>query len=142
MNALFRDGPYFDVRTKDCLDFQILKEKELSARWDDGRFERYLIPAQAGSDGASIPLIAQAMRPSLRERIFGAAVAHDSAYRKTLLIWRDGAWVNANLSEEDANELIRALMFIEATTEEERWIVFKALEMFGEKAYREGASRR
>jgi hypothetical protein len=149
MNALFRHNPYFDVRTKDCQLFWNLKDKEIEARWDDGRFERYLLPAhklpeegvddRPDSDGVSMPIISRVVRPTLRERIFGAGFVHDGAFRKLLLVWRDGVWVNANLSMEDANAIIEALMFIEDATEFERQAVYEALQAFGKKAYEEDA---
>jgi hypothetical protein len=145
--ALFVDGPYFDVRTKDCQNFWNLKVKELTARWDDDRFEIYQVPAhnlppsgyavddRPDSDGASLPMPARMIRPSLRERIFGAGFVHDAGFRKLLLVKRGDEWVNANLSEEDCNALIKALMFIEATSDAEREIVYEALQLWGKKAY-------
>jgi len=133
--ALFADGPYFNVRTKDCLTFQLLKQKEVTTRFDDGSFHRFLIPAHADSDGASLPEIAQRLRPSLRERMFGAAFAHDAAYRGTLLELPGEQ--PSNMDRAQADSLIKALMFIEAVSESEREIVYEALRIFGQKAWNE-----
>lgn len=134
--ALFVGGPCMDVRT-DGSQFWNLAPKELTARSSDGRFERYQIPPAADSNGADLPAIARALRPSLWNRMFCAAFAHDAAFRGTLLRWdkESKQWVPANLSEEDANELILALMFIDATSEAERVIIFEVLQAFGKKAF-------
>jgi hypothetical protein len=142
--ALFRGGPYFDLRTKDCQLFWHLAPKEATCKWDDGRFFIYRIPAHdfsksadPDSDGASLFLLAKVLRPSLRERMFGASLFHDSGYHGTLEVYRDGQWVLANLTKDETDELLKALMYIEAVTEEERVIVFEALEWFGKKAWDE-----
>lgn len=149
--ALFCGGPYWDVRTKDCLGFLDLAPKEITCRWDDGRFERYRVPAhdftksqEPDSDGASLPTIARVLRPSLRERMFGAARVHDAIFHRQLEVWRDGVWVNLfqavpDFSLTDANELLEALMFIEETTAAERLLVYEALQWFGSKAWNEDA---
>jgi hypothetical protein len=144
--ALFVGGPYFDLRTKDTLTFWHLCEKQITCRWDDGRFERYRIPAHdfnssgdPDTDGASLPNLAKVLRPSLRERMTGAAFVHDSIFHRRFEVMRDGVWVKAQLTMADANELLKALMFIEATTEFERVIVFEALQEFGKRAWDEDA---
>lgn len=134
--ALFVGGPEFDVRTKDCLFFTLLAEKELTARLTDGTFCRFKIPQHAESDGASLPLFAQALKPTLRERIFGPAFAHDACYRGTMLLWDDGKWIAANLDQAQSDSLIRALMFLEAVSDAEQEIVYEALRMFGKAAFR------
>ena len=142
--ALFVGGPYWDVRTKDCLLFWGLAPKQISVRWEDGRFELYCVPAHdfaadpdPDSDGASLPTLAKVVRPSLRERMFGAAKVHDSIFHRTLEVKRDGQWVKAQLTMHEANEILEALMFIEATSEIERVLVFEALEWFGQRAWDE-----
>lgn len=135
--ALFVGGPYFDVRTKDCLTFALLAEKEVTARFDDGEFARFKVPPHADSDGASLPEIADRISPSLRERMFGSAFVHDACYRGTLLQMVDGVWVKGELDREQADSLIRALMFIEAVSTLEREAVYAALRFFGQKAWAE-----
>lgn len=147
MNALFCHGPYFDVRTKDCLNFLDLAPKEISVRWDDGTFARYRMPAhdfsksqEPDSDGASLPTLAKVVRPSLRERMFGASRFHDAIFRRTLEVWTEGdKWIPANLTMEQGNQILEALMFIEATSEAERILVFEALQWFGRRAWNEDA---
>lgn len=128
-----------EVRTDGSL-FWNLTPKEISVRWDDNPVvQRYQIPPAAGSDGASLPAFARAIRPSLWNRMFCAAFCHDAAYRNTLLRWDIQAeqWVKANLTLQQSNELLEALMFIEATSEFERATVFEALQWFGSKAFNE-----
>ena len=91
--AIFRDGPFFDVRTKDGANFENLAFKEFTGRTKDG-FVRFGIPIGAMSDGVSDPQLARDLDPSLRDRIFGAGFAHDSAYRDTLQVW-DGRGMGA-----------------------------------------------
>lgn len=140
--ALFCGGPYWDIRTKDCLTFQDLTPKEITCRWDDGRFERYRVPAhdfsksnEPDSDGASLPTLAKVLRPSLRERMFGAARVHDSIFHRELEVLRDGVWVKSRFTMQEANELLEALMFIEATDQFERVLVYEALQWFGQRAW-------
>ena len=133
MNALFVNGPWLDVRSRDGRNFVLIAPKEI--RCDDGTL--YRMPAGADSDGASTPGILWGPPEYLTP--FGdywpAAYAHDCAYRDTLQKWAGGEWIKASLTKEQSDDLLKALMFACGTAESTIVKIYEGVALGGGPAF-------
>lgn len=137
MNALFVGGPLLQFESRDLRNVEVLQDKELMVRNDDGTYTRYRIRKGSRSDEATIPQVAW----SLGFTPFGdyalAAVTHDCAYQDTLEVWNGTEWVLAHLTKAQSDELINALMFALGVPKWQRVIIYEALVAFGWPAFNE-----
>ncbi|HEV2350835.1 MAG TPA: DUF1353 domain-containing protein [Terriglobia bacterium] len=121
------------MRSSDGRNFSLVDPKEIAT--DAG--DRYRMPTGACSDGASTPR--EIWGPPFNLPPFGvywpAAFAHDCAYRNTLERWDGRAWVLANLTKDQSDELLDALMFALGTPAMQRSLIFKGVGLGGWAAF-------
>jgi len=133
MTAEFRHGPDLVVRTRDLRNFTLVEAKEIVT--DSG--EEYQMPVGAESDGASTPQILWTIGLTPFGPEGPADYAHDCAYRGTLLVKRDGAWVPAMLAKSESDDLYNALMFSLGVSEKRRLVIYSGVKFGGWRAFRE-----
>ena len=99
------------------------------------------------TDGTSFPAIVQVIPDADQTGwTLQCGIAHDAAYHRDLERWSEAeqAWKPFHLEQEQADEMIRDLLFATADTTERQLQVepiYLALKKFGAKAYEEGAKR-
>jgi hypothetical protein len=98
------------------------------------RGARYKIPQGAKSDGASTPREVWPLIPPFG-KYWPAAFLHDAAYQNTLLIWRGGQWVTANLSKAECDALLLEAMDALGVGLIERETIYKAVVLAGQSAF-------
>lgn len=156
MNALIRGGPYFDLRTRDLLNFGLIEPKEIEVLDDNGVVTRYLLPVTGGdtdTDGASIPFAASVISHLIGLGIdrYGdyapGAIVHDFIFRRKLMQWVNGVWTKLTIVESNpdvskgemdfarANEIFKALMFSLGTDDTRSMVVYQALSAFGKSVW-------
>jgi len=122
-----------DVRTSDGLN-DILLEPLVFVRMN-GTVVR--APIGGGTNGVSIPRCLQSIVPPTGGNWF-SGVIHDSAYRDELEIVDEfGEWVKAHYTQEECDYLILEAMISKNVNVIEREMIYHALRMFGEEAFKE-----
>ncbi len=146
-NALFRNGRRFQVETEDFRHFSNLVAKEIVAQYDDGSYKMFRVSVGAKSDIASTP-------PEVWAKAgvvvwlppFGPyapdAYAHDSAYQNTLEVFDPVGryWTPANLSKDESDELLKALMFSGGVDPLKAEEIYQGVHVGGWRAFREDRS--
>ena len=103
----------------------------------DGRLFR--IPPGTTTDGFSVPRMFQNIIPATGGS-WMAAVLHDSAYRQTLQVFSvtNQQFEFANLQQAESDALILEAMEVQGVGFVLRHTIYRALRMFGARAYRQG----
>ena len=122
-----------DTRSSNGRDDELLSE----LRFVDADGTLYKSPIGALTDGGSTPRIAWLI-PGFEPfgRHWFDWVQHDSGYRGTLMVFREGEWVPARLSQLQCDQLLRRSLALRGMGEKTRWVVYRALRLDGHKHYR------
>lgn len=131
MNFGFQNE-WVDVRTGDGLNDQLLTELVYLTR--NGKALR--CPIGGTTDGLSVPRCVQNIIPAVGGD-WKSGVLHDSAYRRQLEVLTDQQWLKANYTQEQADNLILEAMESQGVGFIMRHTIYRALRMFGSKAFNE-----
>jgi hypothetical protein len=127
-------SPSFQVSSSDGHNFVLLQSCIYIAK--DGT--QYVMPAGATSDGASTPQEIWNLIPPFG-KYWMSAFLHDCCYRNTLQVLAgDGVTVlkpQANLTEEQSNNLLLEAMDSQGVNVIERDIIYKAVCDFGKSSF-------
>ena len=120
------------VLTRDGLD-DVLQEP-LTYVSKNGRILR--APIGGTTDGLSVPRIFQNIVPATGGDWF-SGVLHDSAYRDQLELWNEDTkeWVKAGLCQKDCDDLLLEALESQDVGWFTRSTIYRALRMFGSKAF-------
>ena len=122
-----------DTRSSNGRDDVLLTE----LRFLDTDGTLYRVPPEAGTDGGSTPRIVwliPGFEPTGKH--WFDWILHDGGYRGTLEVWRDGAWVPANLSRLQCDQLLDRALTIRGMGQFKRAIVYRVLRVEGWKFYK------
>lgn len=123
-----------DVRTGDGLNDELLEPLYYTCQ--DGRQLR--APMGGTTDGLSIPRCVQNIIPATGGD-WKSGVIHDSAYRRQLEILIDDQWQKAEFTQRECDDLILEAMESQEIGFVMRHTIYRALRMFGHKAYQDDA---
>jgi hypothetical protein len=127
---------YVDVRTSDGLIDILLGELPYIAK--DGT--NYKAPVGGTTDGLSVPRCIQNIIPATGGDWF-SGVLHDSAYRNQLMVFKNEEWIKADLTREQADDLMLEAMESQGCNIVMRHTIYRALRMFGWKAYNDNRKK-
>ena len=124
-----------DVRTANGRDDTLLDALEFQVRSG----EIYQAPPGSTTDGVSTPRWLWRLIPPNGDADFLPAVLHDAAYRNTLQLYcaRTDTWRAANLTQRQADRLLREALLANGVGILKRNVIYFALRLFGGQAFRE-----
>lgn len=120
-----------DVRTTNGLNDILLEPLEFVRKY--GQTVR--APIGAETNGFSVPRCLQNIIPATGGDWF-SAVLHDSSYENSLEVYT-GVWEKANYSKEECDDLILEAMISQSVGLVKRQTIYRALQLFGWKAFNE-----
>ncbi len=125
-----------DVRTGDGLNDELLEPLYYDCL--DGRHLR--APAGGTTDGLSVPRCIQNIIPATGGD-WKSGVLHDSGYRRQLEILVGDTWEKAGFTQKQCDELILEAMQSQGIGLIMRQTIYRALRMFGWKAFKDDAAK-
>ncbi len=96
----------------------------------------YRAPKGADTDGGSTPRIVwlvPGFEPTGKH--WKCWILHDSGYRNTLQIFKNGTWVKANLTQKECDQLLDRAIKSTGTNKASRLAVYGTLRVAGWKSY-------
>ena len=127
-----------DVRTSDGLEDTLLTPIYFLCK--DGR--QFRAPIGGTTDGLSVPRVVQNIIPATGGDWL-SGVMHDSAYRDQLDLWNPdtGGWIKAGLCQKACDDLLLEAMESQGVGWGMRQTIYRALRLFGSKAFNEDRAK-